>query len=133
GDSGNAHVGTEHVGTGVHARPLERSSTGADTSSIDADSSSGAPLRRTGVDARPHTAGSEPDVLVMTAPPIPRTVALTLYGDLDISILNEMPPGRTPIVTRRVGDERSEEVWQFVRKQVAGGHRTYVVYSVIEE
>ena len=75
----------------------------------------------------------EPDVLVMTATPIPRTLALTLYGDLDSSILNEMPPGRTPIVTRRVGDERAEEVWQFVRKQLTTGHQAYVVYPVIEE
>ena len=79
------------------------------------------------------TEGPEPDVLVMTATPIPRTLALTLYGDLDISILDEMPPGRTPIVTRRVSDDRSEEVWQFVRKQVAAGHQTYIVYPVIEE
>jgi ATP-dependent DNA helicase RecG len=76
---------------------------------------------------------AEPDVLVMTATPIPRTLALTLYGDLDISILDEMPPGRTPIVTRRVGDERANEVWQFVRKQLAEGHQAYVVYPVIEE
>jgi ATP-dependent DNA helicase RecG len=75
----------------------------------------------------------EPDVLVMTATPIPRTLALTLYGDLDISVLDEMPPGRTPIVTRRISDERSAEVWDFVRKQVAAGHQTYVVYPVIEE
>jgi ATP-dependent DNA helicase RecG len=69
----------------------------------------------------------------MTATPIPRTLALTLYGDLDISVLDEMPPGRTPIVTRRVGDERADEVWQFVRKQVTAGHQAYVVYPVIEE
>jgi ATP-dependent DNA helicase RecG len=97
-------------------------------------------LDRTGVDARPHMArpsvdssAAEPDVLVMTATPIPRTLALTLYGDLDISVLDEMPPGRTPIVTRRVGDERADEVWQFVRKQVTAGHQAYVVYPVIEE
>src|SRR5437879_6005388 len=78
-------------------------------------------------------ASAEPDVLVMTATPIPRTLALTLYGDLDISVLDEMPPGRTPIITRRVGDERSGEVWQFVRKQVAARHQAYVVYPVIEE
>jgi ATP-dependent DNA helicase RecG len=75
----------------------------------------------------------EPDVLVMTATPIPRTLALTLYGDLDVSVLDEMPPGRTPIVTRRVSDERSPEVWEFVRKQVAAKHQVYVVYPVIEE
>jgi ATP-dependent DNA helicase RecG len=76
---------------------------------------------------------AEPDVLVMTATPIPRTLALTLYGDLDISILDEMPPGRTPIVTRRISDDRADEVWQFVGKQVAAGHQAYVVYPVIEE
>ncbi len=76
---------------------------------------------------------AEPDVLVMTATPIPRTLALTLYGDLDVSILDQMPPGRSPIVTRRVSDERSTEVWDFVRKQLAVGHQAYVVYPVIEE
>lgn len=75
----------------------------------------------------------EPDVLVMTATPIPRTLALTLYGDLDLSVIDQMPPGRTPIVTKRVSDERSAEVWDFVRKQVAGGNQAYVVYPVIEE
>jgi len=74
----------------------------------------------------------EPDVLVMTATPIPRTLALSLYGDLDLSVLDELPPGRTPIVTRRVGDERSAEVWDFVRKQVAQKRQAYVVYPVIE-
>ena len=74
----------------------------------------------------------EPDVLVMTATPIPRTLALSLYGDLDVSILDELPPGRTPIVTRRVPEERCEEVWDFVRKQVAQGRQAYIVYPVIE-
>jgi ATP-dependent DNA helicase RecG len=83
--------------------------------------------------AVPAGALGEPDVLVMTATPIPRTLALTLYGDLDISVLDEMPPGRTPVATRRVGDERAHEVWQFVRKQVAAGRQAYVVYPVIDE
>jgi ATP-dependent DNA helicase RecG len=87
------------------------------------------PVRR----QRSSPALAEPDVLVMTATPIPRTLALTLYGDLDVSVIDEMPPGRTPIVTRCVSDERSSEVWDFVRKQVAAGHQTYVVYPVIEE
>ena len=78
-------------------------------------------------------ASAEPDVLVMTATPIPRTLALTLYGDLEVSVIDEMPPGRTPIVTRCVPDERSPEVWDFVRKQVVAGHQVYVVYPVIEE
>jgi ATP-dependent DNA helicase RecG len=82
---------------------------------------------------RESVTSPEPDVLVMTATPIPRTLALTLYGDLDISVIDEMPPGRTPIVTRCVSDDRSPEVWDFVRKQVAAGHQTYVVYPVIEE
>src|SRR5437763_791357 len=76
---------------------------------------------------------AEPDVLVMTATPIPRTLALTLYGDLDVSVLDELPPGRTPIVTRCVSDDRSPEVWEFVRKQVAAGNQAYVVYPVIAE
>jgi len=78
-------------------------------------------------------AQGEPDVLVMTATPIPRTLALTLYGDLDVSVINELPPGRTPIVTRRISDDRSDEVWKFVRKQVEAGYQAYVVYPVIEE
>jgi len=82
---------------------------------------------------RSATTAAEPDVLVMTATPIPRTLALTLYGDLDTSLLDELPPGRTPIATRRVGDERAEEVWAFVRKQVAAGRQAYIVYPVIEE
>jgi ATP-dependent DNA helicase RecG len=74
----------------------------------------------------------EPDVLVMTATPIPRTLALSLYGDLDLSVLDELPPGRTPIVTRRMPDDRAAEVWDFVRKQVAQGRQAYIVYPVIE-
>ncbi len=74
----------------------------------------------------------EPDVLVMTATPIPRTLALSLYGDLDLSVLDELPPGRMPIVTRRVAAERADEVWGFVRKQVAKGRQAYLVYPVIE-
>jgi ATP-dependent DNA helicase RecG len=75
---------------------------------------------------------AEPDVLVMTATPIPRTLALSLYGDLDVSVLDEMPPGRTPIVTRRVPGEMAGEVWDFVHQQVAKGRQAYIVYPVIE-
>jgi ATP-dependent DNA helicase RecG len=75
---------------------------------------------------------AEPDTLVMTATPIPRTLALTLYGDLDTSVLDEMPPGRTPITTRKISDQRADEVWDFVRKQVKLGRQAYVVYPVIE-
>ncbi len=78
-------------------------------------------------------AEAAPDVLVMTATPIPRTLALTLYGDLDVSVIDELPPGRTPIVTRRVPGERAAEVWTFLRKLVTAGQQAYVVYPVIEE
>ena len=75
-----------------------------------------------------------PDVLVMTATPIPRTAAMTVYGDLDVSVLDEKPPGRTPIVTRSAdGPEAEEEVWSDVRAQVAAGRQAYVVCPLIEE
>ena len=75
---------------------------------------------------------SDPDVLSMTATPIPRTLALTLYGDLEVSVIDEMPPGRTPIITRRTSEERAADVWDFVRKQVVQGCQAYLVYPVIE-
>jgi len=94
----------------------------------------GDPPAQPGGDARRSTESDpEPDVLVMTATPIPRTLALTLYGDLDVSVLDELPPGRTPVVTRSLADERAPEVWDFVRKQIGAGHQAYVVYPVIEE
>ncbi len=85
-------------------------------------------MRKPGADGKV----TDPDVLAMTATPIPRTLALTLYGDLDVSVIDEMPPGRTPIVTRRTTDERAAEVWEFVRKQVTQGRQAYLVYPVIE-
>jgi ATP-dependent DNA helicase RecG len=77
--------------------------------------------------------GSHPDVLVMTATPIPRTLALTVYGDLDVSVIDELPPGRKPIVTKHVEDARVEQVYSFLGKQIAAGRQAYVVYPVIEE
>jgi ATP-dependent DNA helicase RecG len=82
---------------------------------------------------KPDKESLTPDTLVMTATPIPRTLALTLYGEFDVSVIDELPPGRTPIVTRRVSDGRSADVFDFVRKQVLAGHQAYVVYPVIEE
>jgi ATP-dependent DNA helicase RecG len=105
---------------------MKKSGEGGDPST----SSGQAPSASSG---RALSSPAEPDVLVMTATPIPRTLALTLYGDLDLSVLDELPPGRTPIVTRRITDDRSPEVWDFVRKQVAKGHQAYVVYPVIAE
>jgi ATP-dependent DNA helicase RecG len=75
---------------------------------------------------------ADPDVLVMTATPIPRTLALTMYGDMDLSVIDELPPGRTPIVTRRTSEEKATQVWGFVRKQVLLGRQAYLVYPVIE-
>ena len=77
--------------------------------------------------------GAAPHVLVMTATPIPRTLALTLYGDLDLSVIDELPPGRTPIETRWTSDERLAGVWEFLRREIAKGHQAYVIYPVIEE
>ncbi len=77
--------------------------------------------------------GQSPDVLVMTATPIPRTLALTLYGDLDVSIIDELPPGRKPVVTKHVTEEKIEQVWSFLQKQIEAGRQAYVVYPLIEE
>ncbi len=79
------------------------------------------------------THGHAPHVLVLTATPIPRTLSLTLYGDLDVSILNELPPGRTSIVTRTTTEQHLPGVWESLRKEVAAGHQAYIVYPVIEE
>jgi ATP-dependent DNA helicase RecG len=77
--------------------------------------------------------GAKPDVLVMTATPIPRTLALTIYGDLDVSIIDELPPGRQPIKTKHVTETAIEKVWSFLAAQIAKGRQAYVVYPVIEE
>ncbi len=77
--------------------------------------------------------GTHPDVLVMTATPIPRTLAMTLYGDLQTSVIDELPPGRAPVDTRSVAQSSLPGVWEFVRAQAAEGRQAYVVYPVIEE
>ncbi|GAC1701822.1 MAG: ATP-dependent DNA helicase RecG [Candidatus Acidiferrum sp.] len=77
--------------------------------------------------------GHAPHVLVLTATPIPRTLSLTLYGDLDVSILDELPPGRTPIATRLTSEPHLPGVWDFLRREVHAGHQAYIVYPVIEE
>jgi ATP-dependent DNA helicase RecG len=77
--------------------------------------------------------GTAPDVLVMTATPIPRTLSLTLYGDLDISVIDQMPPGRVPIVTRVSSEANLPGVWDFLRREMAAGRQAYVVYPVIEQ
>ncbi len=77
--------------------------------------------------------GASPHVLVMTATPIPRTLALTLYGDLDLSVIDELPPGRTPIETRWTSEAQLAGVWEFARREIARGRQVYVLYPVIEE
>jgi len=77
--------------------------------------------------------GASPHVLVMTATPIPRTLALTLYGDLDLSVIDEMPPGRTPVETRWTSDAQLPGVWEFLRREIARGRQAYIIYPVIEE
>jgi ATP-dependent DNA helicase RecG len=77
--------------------------------------------------------GHAPHVLVLTATPIPRTLSLTLYGDLDVSLLDELPPGRTPIATRITTEPHLPGVWEFLRREVQAGHQAYIVYPVIEE
>ena len=77
--------------------------------------------------------GTAPHVLVMTATPIPRTLALTLYGDLDLSVIDEMPPGRTPIETRWTSDAQLPGAWEFLRREIGRGRQAFVLYPVIEE
>jgi ATP-dependent DNA helicase RecG len=77
--------------------------------------------------------GLHPDVLVMTATPIPRTLALTVYGDLDVSVIRDMPPGRLPIKTVAKPESRRGEVYEFVRQQLDAGRQAYVIYPLVEE
>ncbi len=77
--------------------------------------------------------GHDPDVLVMTATPIPRTLALTLYGDLDVSVLDELPPGRQPVRTYHRYPDARDRVYAFVRREVEAGRQAYVVCPLVEE
>jgi ATP-dependent DNA helicase RecG len=77
--------------------------------------------------------GLHPDVLVMTATPIPRTLALTVYGDLDVSMIRDLPEGRLPVKTLSKPESRRDEVYQFVRGQLEAGRQAYVIYPLVEE
>jgi len=77
--------------------------------------------------------GLNPDVLVMTATPIPRSLAMTVYGDLDVSIIDELPPGRTPIKTLVFGEDQRQEVKNLITREVKAGRQVYVVYPLVEE
>ena len=93
---------------------------------------------RFGVDQRARlwgktTAGLPPHVLVMTATPIPRTLAMTLYGDLDVSVIDEMPPGRKPIQTLLITEKQRPALWRFIKDQIALGRQAFIVYPLIFE
>jgi ATP-dependent DNA helicase RecG len=77
--------------------------------------------------------GNHPDVLVMTATPIPRSLALTLYGDLDVSIINQLPPGRKPIETSWYEEKDRRKAFDAIRQTVSEGHQAYIVYPLVEE
>jgi len=77
--------------------------------------------------------GFNPDVLVMTATPIPRSLAMTVYGDLDVSVIDELPPGRTPIRTHVFGEDKREGVYRGMEREVRAGRQVYVVYPLVEE
>lgn len=93
---------------------------------------------RFGVDQRARlwsktTDGLPPHVLVMTATPIPRTLAMTLYGDLDVSVIDEMPPGRKPIQTMLITERQRSSLWKFIKDQIALGRQAFIVYPLIFE
>ncbi len=80
-----------------------------------------------------HKKGKSPDILVMTATPIPRTLALTAYGDLDVSVIDELPKGRKPVVTRLYGEKQRENLYEGMRSELKKGKQIFVVYPLIEE
>ncbi len=86
-------------------------------------------LQRAGLIKR----GYSPDVLVMTATPIPRSLVMSVYGDLDLSVIDEMPPGRKPIITRVRGEESRRKIYQFLDKKIREGGQVYIVYPLVEE
>lgn len=76
---------------------------------------------------------ADPDLLIMTATPIPRTLSMTLYGDLDVSVIDEMPPGRSPVRTIALSPVAEERAWDLIRKTVASGHQAFVVCPLVED
>ncbi|MBE8221420.1 MAG: ATP-dependent DNA helicase RecG [Bdellovibrionales bacterium] len=80
-----------------------------------------------------HSKACNPHFLVMTATPIPRTLSMTVYGDLDTSVLKEKPKGRQPIITRAIYENKKDKVWDFVLKQITAGRQAYIIYPLVEE
>jgi ATP-dependent DNA helicase RecG len=83
--------------------------------------------------AKMQRKGQRPHVLLMTATPIPRSLAMTVYGDLDVTVIDELPAGRKPIQTKVVTEKRRDEMWDFLKKQLREGRQAYVVYPLVEE
>lgn len=77
--------------------------------------------------------GYNPDVLIMTATPIPRTLSLTVYGDLDVSVIDELPPGRTPVMTSRFYEQNREKAYRLISEEIQKGRQAYIVYPLVEE
>ncbi len=90
-----------------------------------------AAIREKGHDGK--AAQTWPDVLIMTATPIPRTLAMTLYGDLDVSVIDELPKGRKPIMTRLYEEHQRQKLYEGIRHEITNGHQAYIVYPLIEE
>ena len=86
-------------------------------------------LQRAGI----RSLGFNPDILVMTATPIPRSLAMTVYGDLDVSVIDEMPPGRSPVKTVVVGEDQRAGVYKGIEREIRAGRQVYVVYPLVEE
>jgi len=89
-------------------------------------------LQRQAIMAKGKIAGSPPDLLMMSATPIPRSLALTVFGDLDVSVIRDMPPGRKPVKTHLATQSNEAKVYNFVRKELEAGHQAYFVYPLIE-
>jgi len=77
--------------------------------------------------------GISADVLVMTATPIPRTLAMTVYGDLDVSVIDEMPPGKKPVRTVLLSESRRDKVYETISAELAKGHQAFIVYPLVEQ
>ncbi len=77
--------------------------------------------------------GENPDILVMTATPIPRTLAMTVFGDLSLSVIDELPPGRTPVITKVCGESQRQGVYRSIREEVSKGRQAYIIYPLVEE
>jgi len=89
--------------------------------------------QRSALQEKGHEGEALPHVLVMSATPIPRSLALILYGDLQVSVVDELPPGRQPVKTRMVQQEKRGDMYGFLRKQIAEGHQAYVVCPLVED